>query len=864
MRLPEHISTLSYPRRLAYNLLRIPVDAQGFPDLLLYDMVLGSGTMILRDGSLLAGWKYRGPAMESRAHDEMAWLSTQVARVLKLGSGWMMHGEAIRSSTEDYPAGGAFPDPVTRLIDEERRQQFLAEGAHFETEYFVAVTYHPPAEAEEVAKAWLFTGGEPDGGGSAQRVLAHFEEKVAEIQSNLESSLEEVRRLQYDPETGFDDLLRFVHTCVTDLDHPMVLPSPAVDLRHIVGSVDLVAGLKPQVDGKHLRVIAITGFPRYSVPGILHALDTLAIEYRWSQRGILLDTEEAKRKISTKMQIWASQVIGFIDKFFDKSDVNKVDVDAKRMEIDAGGSIEHNEDGALGEASSGLLQFLYYTAVVIVRDEDLGKLDAKVKAVTKVIRAKGFACRVETFNAVEALLGSFPGDGYRNLRQYMIHTLNWADLLPLSGVWTGARECPSRLMPPHSPPLLYGSTTGSAPFRFHMHVEDVGHQLWCGPTGSGKSTLAALTVAQWFRFPNGRVYVFDKGYSMYALTQAVGGEFYDPGLSGVGSVVLQPLANLDDDDDIAWAKLWLENLAVMEGCTVGPKERGLISEAISVLRSSPQRTLTELWTNVQDENLKAALEPYTVGSSLGDLLDGDRDAVAANSRMVTFEIGTLMEMGERAKGAVLPYLFHRIAREIQRGTGEPVLILIDEGQVALESELFRKTLREWLNTLRKHNAAVVLITPNISDVFNYSISDVIMQSCKTKVFFPSAEARTPDIADYYRRFGLGEREIEQIYNAQPKRDAYVLTPEGRGMMSVAVGPVGLSFCGANAKSEQKQIAELVAKFGDFWPAEWLRIRGVNWCNRLAVEIEDDKIAMDARWDTWSIRLNQRMKEVSHS
>ena len=48
---------------------------------------------------------------------------------------------------------------MTRVIDDERRQQFMAEGAHFESEYFLTLTYLPPAEAEERAKGWLFEGG---------------------------------------------------------------------------------------------------------------------------------------------------------------------------------------------------------------------------------------------------------------------------------------------------------------------------------------------------------------------------------------------------------------------------------------------------------------------------------------------------------------------------------------------------------------------------------------------------------------------------------------------------------------------------------------------------------------------------------
>ena len=99
--------------------------------------------------------------------------------VLRLGSGWMVQCDAIRSRAPGYPEHGAFPDPVSKLIDDERRQQFMAEGAHFESEYFLTLTYLPPAEVEERAKGWLFEGrGAYDSAKTAAQHLERFRTKV--------------------------------------------------------------------------------------------------------------------------------------------------------------------------------------------------------------------------------------------------------------------------------------------------------------------------------------------------------------------------------------------------------------------------------------------------------------------------------------------------------------------------------------------------------------------------------------------------------------------------------------------------------------------------------------------------------------
>jgi len=129
--------------------------ARGLADLLLPFALIDDSILLQQDGSLLAGWSYRGPDMMSAAASQMDALSARLNHVLRLGSGWMVQCDAIRSCAPGYPERGAFPDPITRVIDDERRQQFMDEGAHFESEYFLTLTYLPPAEMEERAGAGL-------------------------------------------------------------------------------------------------------------------------------------------------------------------------------------------------------------------------------------------------------------------------------------------------------------------------------------------------------------------------------------------------------------------------------------------------------------------------------------------------------------------------------------------------------------------------------------------------------------------------------------------------------------------------------------------------------------------------------------
>ncbi|TIV05719.1 MAG: conjugal transfer protein TrbE, partial [Mesorhizobium sp.] len=111
-----------------------------------------------------------------------------------------------------------------------------------------------------------------------------------------------------------------------------------------------------------------------------------------------------------------------------------------------------------------------------------------------------------------------------------------------------------------APPLLYGKTEGSTPFRFSIHVGDVGHTLVVGPTGAGKSVLLALMALQFRRYEGAQVFAFDFGGSIRAAAIAMGGDWHDLGggltEGSADSVALQPLSRIDEAAERAWAADW--------------------------------------------------------------------------------------------------------------------------------------------------------------------------------------------------------------------------------------------------------------------------------------------------------------------
>jgi type IV secretion system protein VirB4 len=342
-----------------------------------------------------------------------------------------------------------------------------------------------------------------------------------------------------------------------------------------------------------------------------------------------------------------------------------------------------------------------------------------------VIEGRDFTCTREGVNAVEAWLGSLPGHLYANVRQPPISTINLAHMIPLSAVWAG----PERNAHLDGPPLFFAATDGSTPFRFSLHVGDVGHTLVIGPTGAGKSALLALMALQFRRYPAAQVFAFDFGGSIRAAAPAMCGDWHDLGGAlledATEPVALQPLADVDLPEQRAWAADWLAGLLGREGVQVTPEVKDHLWSALTSLASAPapERTLTGLSVLLQSNTLKRALAPYCLGGPWGRLLDGDHERLGV-SYVQAFETEGLV--GTAAAPAVLAYLFHRIEARLD---GSPSLVIVDEGWLALDDPTFGAQLREWLKTLRKKNAAVVFATQSLADIDGSAIAPAIVVSC---------------------------------------------------------------------------------------------------------------------------------------
>ncbi|WP_447753390.1 conjugal transfer protein TrbE [Sphingopyxis fribergensis] len=775
--------------------------ADRLADHLPWAALVAPGVVLNKDGSFLRVFAFRGPDLESATESELVSVCARANNVLKrFGSGWALHIEAERREALGYP-GGAFPDAASWLVDVERRAAFESAGAHYESRYFLVLTFLPTPDQADSAGRALIERADDVAGRDWRQALAAF---IAETDRALDlfaGFMPAVHALEGSA------LLTYLHGTISDRRHDVRLPDVPIYLDGLLADTSLTGGLEPMLGSLHLRTITILGFPGLSRPGILDALNYEGFGYRWVTRFIALDKTDATKALIKLRRQWFNKrksITALLREVMYNQPAQLLDSDADNKMFDA--------DLALQALGGDHVAFGHLTATITVADSDRARVAEKLRAVERIVGGLGFTSIREGINAVEAWLGSLPGQVYANVRQPLVHTLNLAHLMPLSSVWAGPTE--NRHLA--APPLLTAETSGSTPFRLSTHVGDVGHMLIVGPTGAGKSVLLALLALQFRRYAGAQIYIFDKGYSARAAVLAMGGAHHALGLGGDseteggGAIAFQPLRDIDRPDERAWAAEWIAALLAHEKVLVTPEVKETLWSALGNLATAPvaERTLTGLALLLQSAALRSALAPYTLEGPFGRLLDAAEDDLHV-ADVQCFETEALM--GQAGVVApVLTYLFHRLE---ERFSGRPSLLILDEAWVFLDHPLFAARIREWLKVLRKRNVSVVFATQSLADIADSAIAPAIIESCPQRIFLPNDRAAEPQSQAAYVRFGLNARQIELISRATPKRQYYLQSARGNRLFELGLGPIALAFCGASDPDSQKRIDRLLEEHG---------------------------------------------------
>ena len=764
--------------------------------------LIDKGVVLNKNGTLQKTLKYRGYDLDSSTVYELKNINAKLNDVIKrFGQGWSLNVEARRRKCTDYIEAENEILAID-IIEKERKLNFL-ENEHFESEYYLTIVQLIPTDnSKKVGEIFLEYAKKSE---ILDKTLENFNKEFKKILNLFKEIFLEVTELD-DEET-----YTYLHSCVSTKTDKVVVPEIPYAMANYLCDSDLVGGLKPKLRGKEIRCISIQGFPNYTVPGFFDVLNRLNIPYRWITRFLMLSKLEALSKMEKKYKNIFSQRLSLFQRVYAELTGEKEENSRKLNEDALNKANEVRTQIAL--TAGDYVSQGFYTCTLIVDGDSIDEVEERVDVISKTINNMGFITIEESINSVEAFLGSIPGNITNNIRMPILNTITLSHLLPVSSVW-GGDSWNKHL---NAPPLIYTKTKGSTPFRFNIHIEDIGHSAIVGPTGYGKSVILGLIASSFMKYKDSRVYFFDKDASSRVLTYAVGGEFHD---LGNDELSFQPLANIEIVEEKEWAYGWILEILEQENVKVSPTQKEKIWKALDNLSKTPieLRTISNFYTSVNDREIKEALIPYKIGGALGRYFDSDKDTLNF-SRWQVFEMNQVIN-NKKGITPLLSYIFRRIENSLD---GSPYIIILDECWMFFDNPIFAAKIREWLKVLRKKNCSVIFATQELGDILNSKLFTTVLDACQTKVFLPNPNAFADNYIPIYEKFGLNKTEIEIISKATKKKEYYYKSTKGSRLFELDLKEKTLSLIASSDLPKQnkaKELKEIYRDANDF-TREWL-------------------------------------------
>lgn len=767
-----------------------------------------------KDHSLMAVLKFRGPDMESSTELELMQYNAAVNNVIKmLPTGVVLYFEAQRHAASEYQE--VKPENLLVQMMEDERAEYYGGQHHYETEFYFTIFMEPPQMLKSRLTN-LFIEDKKTEGKADIRVYLDWMEKFmnrVDMVARMLSLWFPDIRLMDDSET-----ISYLHTTVSTLHRHKMKVNPYKYLPDYLCDSDVLGGQRMKLGDKHMRAVTILNYAPLSSPGTFDVFNHMDLEYRWVSRFICQSKEDSMETMKYRHREWNQEIKdfwvhareAFLHERFD-NEINE-------------GALMNREDvtECMKELSTDDVSYGNYTMTMLIFDEDEQHCEEKANMISQAINSSGFSSYVETINSMEAWWGSIPGCYRANLRQDNVNSLNFCHLAPITSLWSGDKWNKHL----KGPVLLYTDTSGFTPFRLSLHIEDVGHTMICGPSGSGKSVLLNTLEAHFLKYPDSNVFIFDKAASSRALTLAVGGNFYNIAAEGKGELSFQPLADIEDEQEIKWAKEWVLAYLRQKNVVITPAKDNFVWKALCSLREFPkqQRTISTFCEMVQDQEIRQALVPLTMKGSYGKLFDNSQD-ISGEGHWQVYEMETVMNTPAIVP-TVLDYLFHRIERKLRVGKG-PSLLTLDEAWLFFDNDIFRAKLREYFKDFRKKNTSIIFATQNLSDLANKpELLSTVVDNCPTRIFLPNSKAMTAQNQELYKMFDCNEKQISIISRMTKKQDYYYSSEKGNRVFRLALRPAEIPFVTATSKQDQQEINRLLLCYGrENFLEEWLRFKG---------------------------------------
>lgn len=762
-------------------------------DRLPYARLVAGDALLLRDGSLMGALQVPGLLFETEDTDALNahTMTREVMLRSNLDARFVMYHHVIRRRVT-IELNAQFDDPLSAHIDARWREQ-LSSGALFVNDQFITLVRRPAR-----GKAGL-----------VERVGRMFKSRVTEAEDvdpkdlrtlraalqALAASLGDYGAQPLDDYAGpdgatFNELLELLSAIYNGEMRPVRRPDDDTDIGLMLPYRRASFG----VDAMELRgasgvdfgsLLSLKEYPDATSPGLLDAMLRLPYEMIVCETFAPIERQTARERIDLSIRRLRSAD--------EEARAEAEDMMAARDELGA---------GSVGYGDHHLS--------VLVRENDLERLDDATAAVSASLSDTGAIVVREDTNLEPGYWGQFPGNEQYLVRRAMISTANMASFGSLHGFALGQAEGNH-----WGDAVTLLQTTSATPFFFNFHTGDLGNFSVIGPSGSGKTVVMNFLAAQAQKF-SPRTILFDKDRGAELFIRGIGGDYerIDAG-SPTG---FNPLALPDTPINRGFLRDWLGVLLKAEG----PEESALIAAAVDAAYANDPslrrlRHFKELLSGArrpEPGDLADRLSAWIEDGEHGWLFDNETDRLDLSTRVMGFDMTALLE-SPKLRTPTMMYLFHRIDERLD---GLPTMILIDEGWKALDDEVFAARIRDWLKTLRKRNALVGFATQSARDALDSRISTALVEQTATMVFMPNARARPEDYCD---GFGLTDHEFALIRSLPAHSRCFLVRQPDASVVArldLSGAPEVLTILSGRESSVRK-LDQLREAVGDD-PAQW--------------------------------------------
>jgi type IV secretion system protein VirB4 len=433
-----------------------------------------------------------------------------------------------------------------------------------------------------------------------------------------------------------------------------------------------------------------------------------------------------------------------------------------------------------------------FSLTVVLYSADLQTINQEMGEFTGVFTNADGALFTETYNQLNALFATVPGNYAQNLRKMYLLNSNYADLSFLFTIHPGEKTNPHL----RSEYLAVLETDNATPYYLNLHNGEVAHTLILGMTGSGKSFLCnfLLTNAQKYR---PQTYIFDIGGSFQSLTEIFGGTYLNVGQES-RDFTINPFSLPESKENLQFLFSFFRVL--IEGndkrYRLDFKEERKLWEAIERMYvvAPEQRTLSTFSQIIGE--LKERLHRWTKEGQYGFLFDNVEDTLSF-SKFQTFNFAGWGDAPEVLE-PLLFYVLHRASNEIANPAKLATfkIFLLDEAWLFIKNETIRTYIVAAQKTWRKHNAAMILATQSIKELEESGMLAIVAESCPTKIFLANPEMNRQV---YREAFHLNDTELDIIADLIPPGEMLIRKAQSSKKVRLNVDSVSYWIATNNAR-----------------------------------------------------------------